>query len=85
MNPLNKPLSIRDGHLYIEDCDVTELAKEFGTPLFVVSERMLVENYHNYHDAFAKRWPEGRVRVMGAIKANPVTAIRRVLTREGCT
>jgi diaminopimelate decarboxylase len=61
-----------------------ELAKEFGTPLFVVSERKLVENYHNYHDAFTSRWPEGRVRVMGAIKANPVTAIRRVLTREGC-
>jgi diaminopimelate decarboxylase len=84
MNTLNYPLSIRDGHLHIEECDVVELAREFGTPLFVVSERKLVENYHNYHDAFASRWPEGRVRVMGAIKANPVTAIRRVLTREGC-
>lgn len=84
MNTLNDPLSIRDGHLYIEDCDAVELAREFGTPLFVVSERKLAENYHAYHDAFASRWPEGRVRVMGAIKANPVTAIRRVLTREGC-
>jgi diaminopimelate decarboxylase len=84
MNSFNDPLSIRNGHLYFEDCDVVELAKEFGTPLFVVSERKLVENYHNYHDAFVSRWPEGRVRVMGAIKANPVTAIRRVLTREGC-
>ena len=34
---LFEPLSIRDGHLYIEDCDTVELAKEFGTPLFVVS------------------------------------------------
>ena len=84
MTTLNDPLSIRDGHLYIEDCDAAELAREFGTPLFVVSERKLAENYHTYHDAFASRWPEGRVRVMGAIKANPVTAIRRVLTREGC-
>ena len=84
MNKLNEPLSIRDGHLYVEDCDTVELAREFGTPLFVVSERRLVENYHRYHDAFASCWSGGGVRVMGAIKANPVTAIRRVLTREGC-
>lgn len=78
------PLSIRDGHLYIEDCDTVELAKEFGTPLFVVSEQRLVDNYQSYQAAFSKYWPEGRARIMGAIKANPVTAIRRVLTREGC-
>jgi len=84
MNTLNDPLSIRDGHLFIEDCDTVELARQFGTPLFVVSERRLVANYHRYHDAFASCWLEGEVRVMGAIKANPVTAIRRILTREGC-
>jgi len=78
------PLSIRDGRLYIEDCDTTELAKEFGTPLFVVSEKRLVDNFQRYQAAFSKYWPEGRARIMGAIKANPVTAIRRVLTREGC-
>ena len=78
------PLSIRNGHLYIEDCDTVELAKEFGTPLFVVSEQRLVDNYQSYQAAFSKYWPEGRARIMGAIKANPVTAIRRVLTREGC-
>lgn len=81
---IHQPLSIRNGHLYVEDCDTVELAREFGTPLFVVSEQKLVSNYRAYRDAFASRWPEGRVRVMGAIKANPVTAIRRVLTREGC-
>ena len=84
MHRLNPPLSVRNGHLFIEDCDTVSLASQFGTPLFVVSENQLVENYHRYHDAFASRWPEGRIRVMGAIKANPVTAIRRVLTREGC-
>jgi diaminopimelate decarboxylase len=62
MNALNDPLSIRDGHLHIEECDVVELAKEFGTPLFVVSERKLVENYHNYHDAFVSRWPSRPIR-----------------------
>jgi len=79
----NDVLSIRNGHLYIEDCDTVELANRFGTPLFVVSETKLVDNLKKYSTAFEKHWPEGRVRVMAAIKANPITAVRRVLTREG--
>lgn len=79
----NDTLSVRNGHLYIEDCDTVELAKRFGTPLFVVSEAKLVDNLRAYTSAFEKHWPEGRVRVMAAVKANPITAIRRVLTREG--
>jgi|TARA_B110000211_G_scaffold219407_1_gene265128 diaminopimelate decarboxylase len=80
---LHYPLSIRDGHLFIEDCDTVELAERFGTPLFVVSESLLVRNAHNYQAAFTKHWPEGRARIMAAIKANPITAVRRILTREG--
>ena len=83
MTQLSESLSIREGRLFIEDCDVTELAEEFGTPLFIVSEQHLVSNLHEYQRAFARRWPEGPVRIMAAIKANPNTAIRRILTREG--
>ncbi len=83
MNQLNDVLTVRNGHLYIEDCDTVELAERFGTPLFVVSETKLVNNLRNYTAAFETHWPEGRVRVMAAIKANPITAVRRVLTREG--
>ncbi len=81
---INLPNSIRDGRLFIEDRDVAKLAEEFGTPLFVVSETQLVNNVRMYQEAFDSHWPEGRVRIMAAIKSNPVTAIRRILTREGC-
>lgn len=81
---ISPPFSVRDGRLFIEDCDACELANRFGTPIFVVSESQLVGNARAYVDAFSKSWPEGRARVMAAIKANPVTAIRRILTREGC-
>ena len=81
---INYSLSTRDGHLFIEDCDTVELAERFGTPVFVVSEAHLVRNFKAYRDAFERHWPEGKVRIQAAIKANPVTAIRRVLTREGC-
>jgi diaminopimelate decarboxylase len=80
---LSRSLSIRDGRLFIEDCDVADLAAEFGTPLFVVSENHLVQNLRDYQVAFTRHWPEGRFRVMAAIKANPNTAVRRILTREG--
>jgi diaminopimelate decarboxylase len=80
---INHSLSIRNGHLYIEDCDTVELAERFGTPLFVVSESHLAHNFRRYQQAFEKQWPEGSVRIMAAIKANPITAVRRVLTREG--
>jgi len=80
---IREPLSIRDGRLFIEDCDVSELADRFGTPLFVVSEGQVVHNYHRYVEAFRKAWPEGSVRIMASIKANPITAIVKLLSREG--
>ena len=81
---LNPNLSIRNGRLFIEEMDTVEIAEKFGTPLFVVSEKILVDNYHAFQNSFQKYYPEGRIRVMAAVKANPTVAIRRVLSREGC-
>jgi len=81
---LNPNLSIRDGRFFIEEMDTVKIAEEFGTPLFVVSEKILVDNYHAFQNSFQKYYPEGRIRVMAAVKANPTVAIRRLLSREGC-
>ncbi|MBD0400031.1 alanine racemase [Flammeovirga sp. EKP202] len=81
MNPL---LSVKDGNLFIEDINTVEIAKKFGTPLFVVSENILVQNYLAFQNTFQKFYPEGRIRVMAAVKANPTVAVRRVLTKAGC-
>ncbi len=80
---VNAPLSIRNDKLFIEDCSADDLVEKFGSPIFVVSEAKLVENARAYKDSFEKHWPEGSVKVMAAVKASPITAIRRVLTREG--
>ncbi len=79
----NPFLSIRDGHLFIEECDSVALAERFRTPLFVVSESHLRHNLQSFQQAFERHWPDGPVRMMPAIKANPTVAVRRVLTREG--
>jgi len=84
MQQLSDSLSLREGRLFIEDCDATALAREFGTPLFVVSETHLRTNLRRYKNAFEQCWPEGRVRIMPAFKASPILAVRRVLSDEGC-
>ena len=80
---IDECLSIRNGHLFIEDCDTTEMVKKFGSPLFVISEPQLRRNYRKFKDAFSRRWTYGEVNVLPAFKANSVLATRRILTEEG--
>ncbi|HOS97309.1 MAG TPA: hypothetical protein PLU54_06605 [Deltaproteobacteria bacterium] len=80
---IDECLSIRDGRLFMEECDTTALVKRFGSPVFVMSENQLRRNYRRYREAFAGHWPEGRVEILPAIKANWLPAVRRILTLEG--
>ena len=76
-------LSVRDGRLFIEDCDTLDLVERFGTPIFVFSEAQILDNYHRFRDAFARGWPHGPVDVMPAMKANTLLAVRQLLTNAG--
>ena len=76
-------LSIRDGRLFVEDCDAVELAHRHGTPLSVVSEAQLRRNARRITSAFRAHWPEGPVGVLPSIKANLSLALRRILSEEG--
>ncbi|HWF53984.1 MAG TPA: diaminopimelate decarboxylase [Solirubrobacteraceae bacterium] len=74
--------SVNDqGHLVIGGCDVVELAREFGTPAYVVAEDDLRTRARAYHDALRERHPDGDV--LFASKAFPCTAVYRVLAEEG--
>lgn len=42
------------GHLVIGGCDTVELAKQFGTPLYVMDEVHMREICRDYHDSFGK-------------------------------
>ena len=80
---VNHSLTLRNGHLFMEDCDTVEIARKFGTPLFLVSESHLRHNLRLYTQAFEDAWSEGSVRIMPSLKANPVIAVRKVLSDEG--
>jgi diaminopimelate decarboxylase len=83
---IDECLSIRDGRLFVEDVDAVELARRFGTPVYVVSENHLRRNARRIAEAFGSRWTDGPVRVLASIKANLTLATRAVLTQEelGC-
>jgi diaminopimelate decarboxylase len=66
----------------VEECDACTLAERFGTPLYVVSENQLRRNARRLTRAFADEW-DGPVRLLPSIKANPVLALRRILSDEG--
>ena len=80
---IDECLSVVDGRLQIEGCDVAGLAERFGTPLSVVSEDHLRRNARRFSRALTAAWPEGPARVLPSIKANYTLAVRSVLTQEG--
>ncbi|MHC1632113.1 MAG: diaminopimelate decarboxylase [Methanotrichaceae archaeon] len=70
-------LKIEDGHLHIDGVDSVDLAEEFGTPLYVTSEKRLRENFSRYRETFPDAW------IFFAVKANSNLALLRILAQEG--
>ena len=69
------------GHLEIGGCDALELAREFGTPAYVVAEDDLRARARTFVDELAARHRSSEV--LFASKAFACTAVYRVLTEEG--
>jgi diaminopimelate decarboxylase len=69
------------GRLEIGGCDAVELAREFGTPAYVVAEDDLRERSRAFLDALRARHDD--FDVLFASKAFPCTAVYRVLNEEG--
>jgi diaminopimelate decarboxylase len=70
------------GHLEIGGCDTVALAREYGTPLYVVDEELIRQNCKDYVKAFAQHYP-GEVEISYAGKAFLIGAIVRVIAQEG--
>ena len=67
--------------LTIGGCDTVELAKEFGTPLYVFDEATLRGRCSEYHEAFEKRYPNSVISY--AAKAFLNRPLARLLAEEG--
>jgi diaminopimelate decarboxylase len=69
------------GHLEVGGCDAVELAREFGTPVYVVVEDDIRARARAFKDAYAARCDDFEVHF--ASKAFPCTAVLRILRDEG--
>jgi diaminopimelate decarboxylase len=69
------------GRLEIGGCDTVELAREFGTPLYVVAEDDLRARARAFMEAVSARHDD--FDVLFASKAFPCTAVYRLLAEEG--
>ncbi len=70
-----------NGNLWVEQCDVADLAEKFGTPLFIISESQLRHTYRQFRDAFRRHYPD--VEILFANKSNNGLAIRHIMNQEG--
>ncbi len=71
-----------NGNLWVEDCDVKEVVKEFGSPLLIISESQFRYCYRQFRDAFVSRYP-GEVEILFANKSNNSLALRHIMNQEG--
>lgn len=70
-----------NGVLEIGGCDAVELARRFGTPLYVLDEDYLRETCRSYRAAFESRYPKVQISFSG--KAFMTSAVCRIVAQEG--
>ena len=70
------------GHLTIGGVDTVELAKEYGTPLYVMDEQVVRKNLKRFHDSMNKYY-DGKGEVHYASKAFSCMEMCRIVASEG--
>lgn len=73
----------RGGNWYAEEVPLAQLAKEFGTPLYVYSKKALTEAYQAYDRACIDATGKRRARIHYAMKANSNLAVIDCLRQLG--
>jgi diaminopimelate decarboxylase len=78
---LCEPLENRKGALYFDGFSAEELAQKYDTPLYVISEKQIRENYNRLYNAIINKYKD--VRIYYACKANTNLAVLKLLQSEG--
>ena len=78
---LRDPLEDRKGNLYFDGFSVKELAEKYDTPLYVLSEKRIRDNYNRLHNALISNYKH--LRVYYAAKANSNLTVLKILQSEG--
>jgi diaminopimelate decarboxylase len=66
---------------HIDDVPVKELIENYGSPLYVVSEKTVRDTYQEAHRAFSTRYP--KVQFAWSYKTNYLSAVCNIFHQEG--
>ncbi len=78
---LREPLEDRKGNLFFDGVSVKELAEKYDTPLYVISEKRIRDNYNRIYDALVRNYKY--VRIYYAAKANSNLTVLKILQSQG--
>ena len=78
---LREPLEERKGNLFFDGFSVKELSEKYDTPLYVLSEKRIRDNYNRLQDALINAYKN--VRIYYAAKANTNLTVLKILQSEG--
>jgi len=71
----------KKGNLTIGGIDALELADQYKTPLYVIDEERIKNNYRRLYEAFSSHYND--FKMFYACKANTNLAVMRILKKEG--
>ena len=80
MLPGHPYIHYQDGTLFVEQCALTPLADQLGTPLFVYSKASMLAALAAYQRGFAGR----NAHICYAMKANSTLGVLQVFAQAGC-
>jgi diaminopimelate decarboxylase len=78
--PGSPHVAYREGSLHVEGCAVEDLARRYGTPLYVYSRSSMLDALEPYRRALGQR----DHLVCYAVKANSTLAVLQTFARAGC-
>ena len=70
-----------EASLLCEEVPLSELAKEYGTPLYVYSKKQIIQNFHSFDETLKSSGKEHYVSY--ALKANSNIELLKILAEEG--
>jgi len=79
--PYDFNLKTKNNHLIIGEIDANELAEKYKTPLYVIDEQKVRNNYNKLFTAFSSKYE--KLHMCYAAKANTSLAVLKILEDEG--
>ncbi|MFX1259825.1 MAG: diaminopimelate decarboxylase [Promethearchaeota archaeon] len=77
----NKDLEYREGSLYIEDINTFNIAEKYGTPLYIINERLIRKRYKELKKSIDSEYKNNQIHY--SLKANSNLSVLKILNSEG--